>query len=227
MKERSFSVSGEYTVGVQGWFSCALHVLKTRPNIVLRGVAVMLLFSLVIIGAGYLPGGDYLGLVVQLTVGLVLQAGWNLFCLKLVRDEDVSPIVIFEPFMRFGRAWLVSILIALMTAAGFFLFIIPGFYVLARFGMGVFAFVDRDLKVDEALNFSSMITEGSRMQIVLFHLIIGSLSLIFLVPILIAPEGDLNTALLLAYQFIMIPLAGTATAAAYDSLVETRAGEEI
>ena len=219
-------MSGEYTVGVQGWFACALHVLKTRPNIVLRGVAVMLLFSFVIIGVGYLPGGDILAPVVQFTVGLVLQAGWNLFCLKLVRDEDVSPNVILEPFKRFGEAWLLSILILLMTALGFFFFIIPGFYVLARFGMGVFAFVDRDLKVDEALNFSSMITEGSRMQIVLLNLIIGIVSLLLLAPVLIQPEGDLGTTMLLVYQFIMIPLAGTAFAATYDSLVETRAGEE-
>ena len=124
MKERSFPVSGEYTVGVPGWFACALHVLKTRPNIVLRGVAVMLLFSLVIIGVGYLPGGDYLAPAIQFTVGLVLQAGWNLFCLKLIRDEDVSPIVILEPFKRFGEAWLVSVLIILMTSLGLFFFII-------------------------------------------------------------------------------------------------------
>ncbi len=220
-------MSGEYTVGVPGWFACAWHVLKMRPNIVMRGLAIMLLFSLVGVGLGLLPGGYYVALAVQLTIGLVLQAGWNLFCLKLVRDEDASPMVIFEPFRRFGQTWLVSVLISLMTAAGMFFFIIPGLYVLARYGMGVFALVDRKLDVSEALDFSSMITEGSRLQILLLHLIIGGLSMIFLVPSLLEPEGNMGMFMLLIYQFIMIPLAGTAYAAAYDSLVETKAGEEI
>jgi len=193
----------------------------------MRGLAIMLLFSLVGVGLGLLPGGYYVALAVQLTIGLVLQAGWNLFCLKLVRDEDVSPMVIFEPFRRFSQTWLISILISLMTAAGMFLFIIPGLYVLARFGMGVFALVDRRLNVSEALDFSSMITEGNRLQILLLHLIIGGLSMIFLVPSLLEPEGNMGMFMLLIYQFIMIPFAGTAYAAAYDSLVETKAGEEI
>ncbi len=225
MKARSSSVSGEYTVGVPGWFACALNVLKTRPNIVLRGLAIMLLFSLAAVVLGMLPGGYYIAIAVQLTIGLVLQAGWNLFCLRLVRDEDVSPMVIFEPFRRFGQAWLVSIIISVMTAAGLFFFIIPGLYVLARFGMGVFAFVDRDLEVADALNFSSWITEGNRLQILLLHLIIGAMSLIFLLPNLMDPESQMSMVMLLVYQFIMIPLAGTAYAAAYDSLVETKAGE--
>ncbi len=219
-------MSGEYTVGVPGWFTCAWHILKTRPNIVMRGLVIMLLFSLVGVFLGMLPGGYYIALAVQLTIGLVLQGGWNLFCLKLVREEDVSPAIIFEPFNRFGQTWMVSILLSLMTAAGLFFFIIPGLYVLARFGMGVFALVDRKLDVSEALDFSSMITEGSRLQVLLLHLIIGGLGMIFLLPGLLEPEGNIGMVMLLIYQFIMIPLAGTAYAAAYDSLVETRAGEQ-
>jgi hypothetical protein len=219
-------VSGEYTVGVPGWFACAWNTLRSRPNVVLRGLAIMLLFSLAVILIGLLPGGYYAALAVQLTIGLVLQAGWNLFCLKLVREEEPSPAVIFEPFARFGQVWLVSILISLMTAAGLFFFIIPGLYVWARFGMGIFAMVDRKMAVADALDFSSQITEGSRLQILLLHLIIAALTFLFLAPALVESGGQLGTLMLLAYQFVMIPLAGTAYAAAYDSLVETRTGGE-
>ena len=220
-------MSGEYTVGVPGWFACAGHILKTRPNIVMRGLAIMLLFSLVSVVLGLLPGGSYIALTVQLTIGFVLQAGWNLFCLKLVRDEDASPMVIFEPFRRFSQTWLLSILLTLLTLVGMFLFIIPGLYVLARYGMGIFALVDRKLEVVQSLEFSSMITEGNRLQILLLHLIIGAMSMIFLVPSMLGQEGNMGMLMLLIYQFVMIPLAGTAYAAAYDSLVETKAGEEI
>ncbi len=220
-------MSGEYTVGVPGWLACAWNIFKTRTNIVLRGLAILLLFSLVGVVLGLLPGGYFIVVMVQLTVGLVLQAGWNLFCLKLVRDEDVSPMVIFEPLGRFGQTWLLSILLMLLTLVGMILFIIPGLYVLVRYGMGIFALVDRKLDVVESLKFSSMVTEGNRLQILLLHLIIGAVSMIFLLPSLLEQEGNIGMLMLLIYQFIIIPLAGMAYAAAYDSLVETKAGEEI
>ena len=94
---RSSSVSDEYTVGIPGWFSCAWNTLKARPNLVLRGLAVMIAFSLIVLGLGWIPGGYYVAIFIQLTIGLVLQAGWNLFCLRLVREEDPSPSVILEP----------------------------------------------------------------------------------------------------------------------------------
>jgi uncharacterized membrane protein len=193
----------------------------------MRGLTVMLLFSLVSVVLGLLPGGVYVSLTVQFTIGLVLQAGWNLFCLKLVRDEDASPMVIFEPFSRFGQTWLVSIAILAMTFVGLIVFIIPGLYLLTRFGMGVFVLVDRKLDVVESLRFSSMITEGNRLQILLLQLILGGLSMILLAPSQLEQEGSIGILMLLIYQFILVPFAGAAYAAAYDSLVETRAGEEI
>ncbi|MCK4549112.1 MAG: hypothetical protein KAU49_03045 [Candidatus Krumholzibacteria bacterium] len=225
MNERSSTVSGEYTVGVQGWFSCAWHAMMARPNVVLRGLAVMLLFALVSLGLGMLPGGAYIGYIVQFMVGQVLQAGWYLFCLRLVREEEVSPAVIFEPFKRFWQVWRVAIVVPLLTALGLLLFVIPGLYFWARFGMAIFAAVDRRLDVNEALEFSSRITEGNRLQILLLHLMIAAIGIVLVMPSVLE-MNNLGMITLLAYVFIMTPLAGTAYAAAYDSLVETKAAEE-
>ncbi len=218
-------MSGEYTVGVQGWFSCAWHAMMARPNVVLRGLAVMLLFALVSLGLGMLPGGAYIGYIVQFMVGQVLQAGWYLFCLRLVREEEVSPAVIFEPFKRFWQVWRVAIVVPLLTALGLLLFVIPGLYFWARFGMAIFAAVDRRLNVNEALEFSSRITEGNRLQILLLHLMIAAIGIVLVMPSVLE-MNNLGMITLLAYVFIMTPLAGTAYAAAYDSLVETKAAEE-
>lgn len=215
----------EYTVGVQGWFSCAWHAMMARPNVVLRGLAVMLLFALVSLGLGMLPGGVYIGYIVQFTVGQVLQAGWYLFCLRLVREEEVSPAVIFEPFGRFWQVWRVAIVVPLLTALGLLLFVIPGLYFWARFGMAIFAAVDRKLDVTEAFEFSSRITEGNRLQILLLHLTIAAIGILLVMPNVMEMD-NLGMISLLAYVFIMTPLAGTAYAAAYDSLVETKAVEE-
>ncbi len=218
-------MSGEYTVGIEGWLACAWHVIKTRPNLILRGLAVMLLFSLLGIGLGMLPGGGVLVLILQITIGQVLQAGWYLFCLRLVRDEDATPAVMFEPFRRFGQVWLVTIVIPLIIAAGLLLFIVPGLYLWARFGMGIFAAVDRKLNLDEALDFSTRITEGNRLQILLLHLIMAVLGILLVIPS-IFEMGNLGVITFLVYLFFLTPLSGTAYAAAYDSLVETKAGEE-
>lgn len=216
----------EYTVGVEGWFACAWHVIKTRPNLILRGLSVMLLFSLLGIGLGMMPGGSALVLILQITVGQVLQAGWYLFCLRLVRDEDVSPAVMFEPFRRFGQVWLVTIIIPLIIATGLLFFIVPGLYLWARFGMGIFAAVDRKLNLDEALNFSTRITEGSRLQILLLHLIMAGLGILLVIPS-VFEMGNLGVITFLVYLFFLTPLFGTAYAAAYESLVETRVEEDL
>ena len=219
-------MSEEYTVGVQGWFSCAWQAMMARPNIVMRGLAVMLFFALISLGLGMLPGGIYIGYILQFTVGQVLQAGWYLFCLKLVRDEEVSPAVIFEPFRRFWQVWLVAIVVPLLTALGLMLFVIPGLYFWSRFGLAVFAAVDRRLDVNEALEFSSRITEGNRLQILLLHLMLAVVGVLLVLPSVLE-MNNLGMITLLAYVFIMTPLSGTAYAAAYDSLVETKTGVEI
>lgn len=224
MKERSQPVSGEYTVGVQGWFSCAWNSMMARPHVVMRGLAVMLLFALVSLGLGMLPGGIYIGYIIQFTVGSVLQAGWYLFCLRLVRDEEVSPGVIFEPFSRFWQVWLTAIVVPLVTAIGLLLFVIPGLYFWARFGMAVFAAVDRRLDVNEALEFSSMITEGSRLQVLLLHLLLAAVGVMLVLPGLLE-MNNLGLLTMLGYVFILTPLSGTAYASAYDSLVEMKTGE--
>ncbi len=218
-------MSGEYTVGVEGWLACAWHVIKMHPNVILRGLAIMLLFALLCIGLGMMPGGNALVLILQITVGQVLQAGWYLFCLRLVRDEDASPTVMFEPFRRFVQVWLVTITIPLIIAAGLLFFIVPGLYLWARFGMGIFAAVDRKLNLDEALNFSTRITEGNRLQILLLHLIMAVLGILLVIPSVLE-MGNLGAITFLVYLFFLTPLSGIAYAAAYDSLVETKAGEE-
>jgi hypothetical protein len=218
-------MSGEYTVGVEGWLACAWQVIKTRPNTVVRGLAIIILFSLLGIGLGMVPGGNTIVLLLQITVGQVLQAGWYLFCLRLVRDENASPSLILEPFNRFGQVWVVAITIPLLVIAGLLFLIIPGLYLWTRYGLGIFAAVDRKLGLAESLELSSQITEGNRLQILLLHLILAVLSLLLVIPSILEME-NLGAITFLVYIFVMTPLAGLAYAAAYDSLIETKSVEE-
>jgi hypothetical protein len=218
-------LSAEYTVSVEGWLGCAWSVIRSKPNLLLRGLGVILLFSLIGIVLGMVPGGSVLVLILQVTVGPVLQAGWYLFCLRLIRDESTSPAVMFEPFRRFGRVWLVTIVVPIIVAVGLILFIIPGLYLWARYGMAIFAAVDRDLDAGEALEFSSRITEGDRLKILLLHLLLAAVGVLLIIPSILEME-NLGAITVLAYLFILTPLAGTSYAAAYDSLVDTKVGRE-
>ncbi len=219
-------MSREYTVDVSGWFACAWYVMRTRVNMLLRGVAVKLLFFLLMGGIGRLSGGNALTIILLISVGLVLEVGWLLYCLRLVRGEEVSLTVMFEPFSRFGQVWFTYILIQIMIVAGLFLLIIPGLYLIARFGMGILTVADRKLPIEQTLEFTSRITKGHRLQILLLHLITGILS----ITVLLSGQlygGNIEAITFLVYQFVLAPLLGTVFAAAYDSLVETRVEEEL
>jgi hypothetical protein len=188
---------------------------------------VILLFTALSVMLGLVPAGNAISFVLQITVGQVLQAGWYLFCLRLVRGEEVSPAAIFEPFRRFWQVWLVMIAVPLVTALGLLLFIIPGLYAWARFGMAVFATIDRDLDVTDAFEMSTRITEGYRLQILLLHLLLAAIGVLLVMPTVLEME-NLGMLTFVLYVFVMTPLAGTAYAAAYDSLVEIKGekGEE-
>lgn len=213
----------QYTIGVDGWFVCAWHAVRTRTGVVLQGVAVLLLYVVLLSAVASLPGGEYVVIAVQLSAGLVLSAGWLLFCLRLVRGEEVSPAVMFEPFRSFGRIWGVSITLSLLVAAGLFLFVLPGLYLAARFGLVILAAVDRGLSGTEALGTASRVSEGRRLQLLVLYGIMAGLYGLSAIPYLYG-MGGLGMVTVTVYNFAVTPLLGAAHAAAWDSLLG--AGEE-
>jgi hypothetical protein len=91
--------------------------------------------------------------------------------------------------------------------------------------MGIFASVDRKLDTSDALDLSSRITEGSRLQILLLHLLMAAIGILLLIPSLLEMRW-LGIIGFLVYMFVISPLTGLAYAAAYDSLIETKAVDE-
>jgi hypothetical protein len=85
--------------------------------------------------------------------------------------------------------------------------------------------VDRKLDVGEALDFSSRITEGFRLQILLLHLLMAAVGAILVLPSFLEMES-LGMISYVAYVFIFAPLTGLAYAAAYDSLVAVMTDKE-
>jgi len=213
----------QYPINVDGWFASGWHTFRKRAGTLFSGVAVLFLYFILLTGAGSLPGGDAVVILLQLTVGLALSAGWLLFCLRLVRGEETGASDMFEPFRRFGAVWGVSIWVSLLVAGGLFLFVIPGVYLMLRYGLAVFACVDGKLSPGESMRLSSDITSGHRWQLLVLYGIMIGLYGLSVFPYIV-DLGGLGALTVPVYNFILTPLLGTAYASAYDSLVST--GEE-
>lgn len=80
---------------------------------------------------------------------------------------------------RLAVSWIIAnFLFGLMFVIGFLLLIVPGLYVLARFGLFPFALVDGHLGPIEALQESSRLTEGLRWKLLLLWLAFAGINIL-------------------------------------------------
>ncbi|MCK4537346.1 MAG: hypothetical protein KAV42_00975 [Candidatus Krumholzibacteria bacterium] len=208
----------EFPVSVDGWISSGWHTFRKYTRQLMRGVAIMVAFSLLVILVGYLPGGNVIGIFLQLTVGMVLTLGWFNFCLRLVREEDVSPIEIFRPFNSFLKAWFPAAVIASIVFVGSVLFILPGLYATIRLGMGMFLIVDKDTDLADTLKGSWRITAGHEGKLIVYYLLMMGLFGLIILPSLTGMQviGVVGS---IIFNFFITPLLGVTYASAYDSLL--------
>ncbi len=208
-----------YPVSVDGWFSSGLNLFRTRGRVLISGMAVIIVYSLFLLLIGYLPGGEVVGIIIQLTFGLVLTAGWLNFCLRLVRGEEgLTARDIFRPFSDFQSVWLLSITLSLIIAFGTFMFIIPGIYAIIRLGMSIFIVVDKKTSLADTFRFSARITSGHEGKLLIYYGILVGLYGLAVFPYLIdmAALGAVTSAL---FNFVITPVLGVTYASAYDSLL--------
>ena len=81
-----------------------------------------------------------------------------------------------------------------MIAIGFILLIVPGIYLMLRYGQFMYAIVDKDMGVMESLSYSSSITTNNRMNL----FVLALLSLV----IIIAGALALLVGLIFAYPLV-------------------------
>lgn len=222
-------MSEEYTVSIDGWFRSGWHTFKARHVDLLRGISIIIVYSIgLMLLARFIPGGDITGMLVQLTFGLVLTAGWFNYCLRLVREEQVSPTVIFHPFSDYLRVWMVGISMSIAVAAGMILFILPGLYVMARLGMAMFIVVEKPGGVVDTLKYSAKITSGHAGKLFVYYGILIGLYGLSVIPYFTG-RPMLGAVTTTVFNFLVTPILGVTYASAYDSLLflSERPGEGI
>ena len=208
----------QYPVSVDGWFSCGWNTLRERAGDLYRGVALLAVYQGVLFLINLLPGGVFITLIIQLTAGLVISVGWLNYCLRIVRSERVEPASILNSLNRFRDAWAVSVLLSLMVSVGLVFLVIPGIYLMVRFGFSMFAVIDRDLSVSESFRFSDIIIKNNFIQLAIFYLIaMGSFYITAL--LFLSFSGSTGLIIMILYHLAVTPFISLAFASAYDSVV--------
>jgi len=132
--------------------------------------------------------------ILSSVLSIFLSLGFVRIGLNLVSGRETSVAMLFGEGRKLLPAIGASILFGIMMFVGFLLLIVPGIYLMLRYGQFMNAIVDRNLGVIDSLKYSSSITTGNRLNLFLLMLLS--------IAILIAGFVALVVGLIFAYPVI-------------------------
>jgi hypothetical protein len=157
-------------------------------------------------------GGSSIISLISSLVSLFVELGAISLLFKLIRtgqEGDIKEIISQKEI--YPQALLGSIIYYIMMVIGFILLVIPGIYVAVRFAVLPYVFVDQKLGWKEALNEASRLSEGNRMNIFGFILLLAVMNI-------------LGALCLLVGLLVSIPVSMIATTMLYEYLKKEKSG---
>ena len=116
-------------------------------------------------------------------MGLVLHAGFALYCMAVRRGERVEFLALFDGFSFVGKIIALNIVIFLFTFLWSLCFMIPGVIAFYRYRFALFNLYENpDMGIMEALNLSKRQTFGYKGQLFMLDLSYIGWSLLATVP---------------------------------------------
>ena len=109
-------------------------------------------------------------------LSILLSLGVSRIGLNLVSGQQVSVGMLFGQADKLLRGIVASLLFGLMVGIGLILLIVPGVYLILRYGQYMNAIVDRNMGIMESLSYSSSITTNNRMN--LFVLMLMTIAIV-------------------------------------------------
>jgi hypothetical protein len=109
--------------------------------------------------------------ILSQVLSIFLSLGLVRIGLNLVSGRQVSVGQLFGEGRKLLPAIGASILFGLAAGIGFMLLIVPGVYIVLRYGQFMNAMVDKDLGVMDSLRYSSSITTNNRLNLFLMMLL--------------------------------------------------------
>ncbi len=145
-------------------------------------------------------------------ISVLIALGTTHIVLSLVDGKTASIAEIFSRSDLFWKYLWASIMYVLAMGIGFILFIIPGVYILLKYGFYGYVIVDRpELTAIGALKESARLTDGIKWQLFSFYLALIGINIL----------GALALGIGLLYT---IPVSSMATVALYRSLTRIASG---
>jgi uncharacterized membrane protein len=102
---------------------------------------------------------------------ILLSLGLVRIGLNLVSGRQVSVAMLFGEGRKLFTAIVASVLFGLMVVVGLALLIVPGIYLMLRYGQYMAAIVDKDMGILDSLTYSSSITTNNRLNLFLLALL--------------------------------------------------------
>ena len=120
-------------------------------------------------------GGPF-SIILGNVLSVLLSLGVTRIGLNLTSGRQVSVAMLFGEGRKLLTAIVAMIIFALMVGLGLILLIIPGVYLMLRYGQFMSAIVDKNMGIMESLSYSSSITTNNRLN--LFLLILLSIAIV-------------------------------------------------
>ena len=115
--------------------------------------------------------GGLLSMTIGNVFSIFMALGLCRVGLNIVSGKEATVGMLFGEGGKLLRAIGASIIFGLMVVVGFILLIVPGIYVMLRYGQFMYAIVDRNMGVMESLSYSSSITTNNRMNLFLLAIL--------------------------------------------------------
>lgn len=152
------------------------NVLKEGWDLTKVNIGFLLCYQIILIALSFLIGateGNW-KLTPLNIIGLILlilgKMGFYNSCLMITTGNKPGFDQLFKSWPYFLSWIIASFLFGIMFGIGLILFIIPGIYVFARFGLFPFFILDKNLGPIDALKQASQASEGIRWELALFFL---------------------------------------------------------
>jgi uncharacterized membrane protein len=225
-----FVMTTMYSLTVGDWLTQGWECYKKNAKLLIAVSGIFALYDLLLICATYAPHGTLFYLLAFFLISPPLVVGWCYLNVKVVRDEPASFSDLFSGFSRFGMAWSTYIMTGLILLGGLILLIVPGIIFLLKYGLSIYAVLDRRLSAFESVSFSSRITRGYKGRLLFFVVCVFPLIIVTYVPYAFVAQQFLqglgSTTMLLiglipflANILIIVPWTSASSACAYHNLV--------
>lgn len=149
--------------------------------------------------------GSLLNNIIAEIVSLFLTMGAISYVFRLVDGKPAELSLLFSQSSKLLKAIVANLIYGFAVSLGLCLLIVPGIYVMTKYGFYKYAIVDRDLGIMESLNYSASITENSKMNLfalgfLLLLLILAGAIAMFVGLIFVIPMVEVSIAV--AYRWM-------------------------